>query len=173
MRHLRGMAMAAMVLLGSEVVAESVKDLQHENCIVKTFVDEFTDRMTHTVLACSAVAQGAIARVEYTHSDGGWYITFFDEGRQYDVPDDQAPVQIAFRIDDHPAHTVDGVWFARYEQAIAVLDERLSKLISERILDGPARLIFRVGSAGEIKRIAIPEGIDRLIVELFRRTRGD
>ena len=154
---------------GSSGVGASGGAYVIENCTVRSFGDDLTDRLRDATITCGAERPvGGVMLFAYFDERrlAKWVLWFLDADREFDVPDDDATVEVTFRIDDAPPVRLDtAVWSADIESAGLVVDDRSA--ISP-VLDAKT-LIYRIGTFGDVHRIAIPEAMPALFAEFLSR----
>ena len=142
------------------------EDLSVEDGFVRSFTDDFTDAYVKTILVLQG-ADGSAIRLDYL-ADGEISVGFWDQKREYELPDDGAAVEVVFRVDALEPVTLTGTWSARYKNALATVSEVWVEELADMVF-GAETIIFRVGSRGEILRVPVPAEMPELVAEFRRR----
>ena len=142
------------------------EDFNADGGLVRSFADDFTDAYHSTFLVIGGTDGGAI-RVDH-YASGAFSVDFWDQQRQYELPDDGAAVEIVFRVDALEAVTLTGTWSTRYKRAVTAVSEAWIEELADMVL-GAETIIFRIGSKGEVRRVPVPAEMPELIAEFRRR----
>ena len=180
-RPIRMMAVVTtfVLMLGAlPATAESETVANVGWCWAVANFDDFTDELSYVFVRCwngEDHTKSVLLGINSTTP----YLMFFDEGREWKVPDDQGEVLVTYRFDDQPAVSVKATWIAQLERA------ELSISLSQaeefmRALFSANRLIYRVGPepayihgielSGD--RSALMDGAAEYVDELIERSRG-
>ena len=142
------------------------EDLSVEDGFVRSFTDDFTDAYVKTILVLHG-ADGSAIRLDHS-AKGEFYVGFWDQDREYELPDDGAAVEVVFRVGAQEAVTLTGTWSTRYKRAGATVPEAWVNEQADMVFDAET-IIFRIGPRGEILRISVPAEMPELIAEFRRR----
>lgn len=152
--------LAAAVPVPAEVAGS---DFQIDNGFVRSWADPFTDAYTGTILLLSG-EDDAAARI-YHYGGVEFSIQFF--GEVSDDHEDDAPVDVVWRIDGHDAYKWQAYW-ADGHTATRVANIDAVDAIADRIIHA-RRLIYRIGEDGDVVRVRIPYEMPELVAEFRRR----
>ena len=171
-------AVFALMLVAVPATAETEIVANVGWCWAGANFDAFTDELSHVAVQCwngEDQTKSVLLGINSTSP----YLMFFDEGREWQVPDDRAEVLVTYRFDDQPAVSVKATWIAQFERA------ELSISLSQaeefmRALFSADRLIYRIGAepasihgielSGD--RSALIDGAAEYVDELIERSRG-
>lgn len=142
-RRMAGAAVFVLLLAALPVTAETETIANVGWCWSIANFDEFTDDLSYVFVRCwngEDHTKSVLLGINTTTP----YLMFFDEGREWQVPNDQAEVLVTYRFDDHPAVSVKATWIAQLERAelgigLSQAEEFMDALFSAD------RLIYRVG----------------------------
>ena len=148
----------------AEVLGE---DLRAGGGLVSSFADDFTDAYTLTYLLIDGEEAGSAVRLNHL-SDGGFSVSFYDQGREYALPDDGAAVEVVFRVDSLEAVTLTASWWTRHDLAWVVVPEVWVEELADMVL-GAETIVYRIGSRGGVLRVSVPAELPELIAEFRRR----
>ena len=168
-RKAAGVALALVLAVGSVapcLANVSGEDFQVQGGLVRSFADDFTDAYVSTILLLQGADDNAI-RLDHS-AKGEFYVGFWDQDREYELPDDGAAVEVVFRVGAQEAVTLTGTWSTRYKRAGATVPEAWVNEQADMVFDAET-IIFRIGPRGEILRISVPAEMPELIAEFRRR----
>ena len=165
----RRVALALVLAVGSvapclaKVLGE---DLSAGDGLVRSFADDFTDAYQNTFLLIDG-EDGTGVRVNH-FSGGEFQVYFFDQEREYELPDDGADVEVVFRVDSLEAVTLTASWWTRHDLAWVVVPEVWVEELADMVL-GAETIVYRIGSRGGVLRVSVPAELPELIAEFRRR----
>ena len=165
----RRVALVLVLAVGSVtpcLAKVSGEDFTVEGGLVRGFVDDFTDAYQSSFLLING-EDGANVRVNHL-SGGEFQVTFFDQEREYDLPDDGADVEVVFRVDSLEAVTLTASWWTRHNLAWVAVPEVWVEELADMVL-GAETILYRIGSRGEVLRVRLPAELPEMIAEFQRR----
>ena len=135
--------------------------------LVRSFADDFTDAYKSTFLLIDGEEAGSAVRLNHL-SDGRFSVSFYDQEREYALPDDGAAVEVVFRVDSLEAVTLTASWWTKNDLAWVVVPEVWVEELADMVF-GAETILYRIGSQGEILRVSVPAEMPELVAEFRRR----
>ena len=164
----RRVALFLVLAVGSVtpcLAKESGENFRVDGGLVRSSADDFTDAYQSSFLLIT----GEDGTVRLNHFSGGAFqVFFFDQGREYELPDDGADVEVVFRVDSLEAVTLTASWWTRHELAWVAVPEVWVEELADMVL-GAETILYRIGSRGEVLRVHVPAELPELIAEFRRR----
>ena len=151
-------------LVGAEVLGE---DYSAGGCVVRTFVDDFTDELHSVITVCHSEGYEATFRLDFYFQSEAMLLSVFEYAHD---GEEGTVTAMDVRIGAHPAMEFAGEWQSGVlEHAVtAVLSKDKSFAILDQLIDGSERLIYRIGK-GHTRRVPLPEDMVGVVEEFANR----
>jgi len=168
-RHrMRFTALLALLMSIAPLVAGAAvlgDDYELENCVVRTFADDFTDELHSVMVICHE--SDAAFRVDFYFKSDNIELTVFDE--EYEV-EAGSVASIDVRVGKNVAMIFEGVWEVDLleDAASIALSYEEALLILDQLIDGSDQLIYRIEN-GHTRRVPIPENMTSALEEFLNR----
>lgn len=155
-------------LAGAEVLGE---DYVAGPCVVRTFVDDFTDELHSVITVCHSEGYEDTFRLDYYFQFDALLLSVYDYERDGEAGD---VTSLDVRISGHPAMEFAAEWQSGlFEHAVtAVLSKDRSDELLDQLIDGSDRLIYRIGM-GRTQRVPLPEDMVSVVQEFTGRMKGE
>lgn len=143
------------------------EDFVVEECLVRTFVDDFTDALHSVMAVCHAEDYDAAFRLDFYFQWDEMHLAVFDY--EYDGGKG-AVTSIDVRIGTHPAMALVGEWEAGLLEhvATAALSADESVAILDQLIDGSDQLIYGI-EGRHTRRVSLPEDVVSVVDEFLDR----
>ena len=155
-------------LAGAEVLGE---DYVAGECMVRTFVDDFTDELNSVVTLCSSEDQEAAFRLDFYFESDAMLLTAFDYEHDGEEGDATA---IDVRIGTHTAMEFLGEWepgLLEHVVSAALSDDEMIAIL-DQLIDGSDQFIYRI-EGGRTRRVPLPEDMFSILEEFANRLNPD
>ncbi len=155
-------------LAGAEVFGEDYVDGE---CVVRTFVDDFTDELNSVITLCSSEDQEAAFRLDFYFESDAMLLTVFDY--EHDAENGDATA-LDVRIGTNTAMEFLGEWEPGLLEHVvsAVLSDDEMIAILDQLIDGSDQFIYRI-EGGRTRRVPLPEDMFSILENFANRLNPD
>lgn len=151
------------------------EDLVIENCILRSFVDDFADQVTDILFSCEQIGENdnesSIFRIDYYPRHRIFEITVFDleQATLRATDSGQLYPEGIFRLDERPAQRlIEGRFSPRVGMVQMLLEGGDYPALFADI--GSSDIVrYRVNRRGNIKQVEFPDNVSQIISEFVRR----